>query len=259
MPLRPSGGGGVGGGAIQVDVLPAPNNAVPNAIYLRTSDETWWRNIAAVGMVMASWAQINADGVNPAGPPGRDGDHAIGLPTGTDELNTLRYNEVVSGWEAVSTHELLYSALTRGNTWVSLKATVDEVADQEDGTGYGVDSIFLTSTSISFSDRNGWPLGPDDVWPVGEDPPYFWLLTPDYHKWLADYTYYSRTEGPGNLVEYNQNLILVEQAYKVLINDIPYQVGLGQVNTVRPMLTEWTTIGAVYRPDPDPAPTFVQQ
>ena len=124
------------------------------------------------------------------------------LVPGTEALDELRWRG--GQWTPISPVATTYGAITRGNTFTSLNQLFTDVAADSGGTGYSANGVLLpTDRGILASNRTNetWEITVDAIWPVGDDAPFVWLLTPEFYDLQANFVARFTTENPQGQVQ----------------------------------------------------------
>ena len=169
------------------------------------------------------------------------------LVPGTDALDELRWRN--GTWTPISPVATTYIAMTRGNTFTSLNQLFTDVAANAGGYGYSADGAIRPANAvISASNRTGetWSITTDAVWPVGEDAPFIWLITPTFHDWQPNFTANISTQISSGVVERQRGVTLPPAPWTLTIDGVPFQVVVAQVTITRPLDTEWLSVSFTY-------------
>ena len=210
-----------------------------------TGDEKLYQRRDLTG---SSWEDVNFI----IGIPGRAG---AGIQNGTAQLKELRWDQAAGEWQAINPIVDSYLAFTRENTVASLIAAFNDVASEPNGLGDATASQLKSASSGGVSASNSSVVGGllvDSLWPVGGTAPYAWIILPEYHDWLDDFTASEVLEdfGPpyvGFLVNV-KGLPITRQPWQLLIDGVPYDVGVRQFSNARPTDTSVMRISFTYAP-----------
>ena len=203
-----------------------------------------------------------------AGPKGNDG---AGLSPGTEAQNEVRWNTANGRWEAVSTVQTSWVALTREATYLDLETLMLAVANEPGGVGStDVGVLRSANGSATVSDLAVFSAGADNLpaatgWPVGQAAPYAWIILPQYYGWLGGFTVNAGRERPDSdplgyeRLERISGTALVRAPWLAIVDGTPYEVGYAQIPVQRPAGNEWVSVSFGYTAPPDAGRTVTQQ
>ena len=177
------------------------------------------------------------------------------LVPGNEALDELRWRN--GTWTPISPVTATYIAITRGNTFTSLNQLFTDVATNTGGVGYSANGALLPanraiSASNRTSDPSGWPITVDAIWPVGEDAPFVWLITPTFYDWQANFTANFITENGTDRVELINGVAFPNAGFSLTIDGVPFQVAALVLPLARPVDTDWMSVSASFTADATP-------
>ena len=172
--------------------------------------------------------------------------------SGTAAQNQLRWSVVNSRWEPVSTITKSYAAITRGGTAAHLQSLFLAVAGMPGDIGeYAGEYVYLLGNSVfqlytAASGRRADEPKLEDLWFVGDPSPWFWLITPTFHRWTPNFEFNFRSEVVGATIV-QEDVQAVALTWQLSIDGIPYSVAGAQTPTARLADTDAGQIGIFYR------------
>ena len=169
------------------------------------------------------------------------------LVPGTEALDELRWRN--NTWTPISPVATTYIAMTRGNTFTSLNQLFTDVSGEAGGYGFSADGALRPANAvISASNRTGetWELTVDAIWPVGEDAPFVWLITPTFHDWQPNFTAHFTTENGQGQVESIRDVVIPAAPWTLTIDGVPFQVAIIEMPLARPIDTDWMSVSFLY-------------
>ena len=206
---------------------------------------------------------VPADKITAGGVGGGGSSSGGSLPAGSTVLDTIQWDASSNAWAAVSSTTLIIYALTRANTFVSIRealvfalslaadtyplrgAIVSSPRLWSVGKGYSEDTFSEDSTNNRIS----------NVWPTGGTAPYAWVLTPANTDYIDDFSFTYRTSA----ATHAQVALVVQRDY-LRINHVPYDVAKVQVVGDRPVRGhgKWGSLVFNYAEPAPPASTVVK-
>ena len=160
---------------------------------------------------------------------------------GSDVLDEIIWTS--SGWTPVSSVSTQYLIATAADDFNTLQRALIQ-ALTAGGNEVDLPSIpaFVSARLSSYLTLGGTATGGndallDDLWPVGANPPFIWLVTPTRYDWLGR----SRVNASTRRNNFNLDPQLESMAmfgavaYTITINGIPYEVGRYRTSLARPV------------------------
>lgn len=182
------------------------------------------------------------------GPTGAAG---AGVVQGTAARPQLRWDAVNSRWNAVSTIRTSYLAMTRGGTAQHLASLFMAVAGMPGDIGeYTGNYLYHPSNTVfslytAASGRRDDEPKLEDLWYVGNESPWFWLITPTYYKLIPNFQYNFRSRIAGTDVQ--EDIQAVALPWHLVIDGVQYDVAQAQTTLSRPADTDNGSIGIFYQ------------
>ena len=149
----------------------------------------------------------------------------------------------VSGWTPVSADNTQFLVVTPENHFPALQAALVAhlTAGGNENDLHGLPAFVSTRLSSYVSIGGSATSGNDallaDLWPVGDDPPFLWLVSPVAFDWLTLSRVNASTRldnaATGQIVESMQSFTRV--AWTLTINDVPYEIGRYHTQLQRPV------------------------
>ena len=192
-------------------------------------------------------------------------DSLVPASGGSDALDRLQWNSA-TGWTPVSAVSTQYLAVTRSDDFQTLQAALVGLLTLG-GNEAALPAVpalvttrFFSQATIGGVNTSGNDALLSDIWPVGERPPFVWLVTPTAFGWLnrSRVTVSTRVDnrGAGTLVESNARFGRLP--YRVSVDGVPYEVGRYRTSLARPVDAQATPNEAALRfeyrfaaPDPE--------
>ena len=160
---------------------------------------------------------------------------------GSAELNEISWTS--AGWTPVSSVSTQYLIATAADDFDTLQRSLVQ-ALTAGGNEVDLPNIpaFISTRLGSYLSLGGTATGGndallDDLWPVGSNPPWIWLLTPTRYEWLErSRVNVSTRRNNSNLDPQLEPLARFGAvAYTITINGIPYEVGRYRTSLARPV------------------------
>ena len=199
--------------------------------------------------VAAMFADNNAGDIIPA--DARDFlsdqiDSAVPSVGGSDVLNEIRH--INGAWKAISTKSQEYMVVTRADDFATLRIAIIrglQTGGAQANYESGLPSLFqfrARSTTVigavgASGGRPSAPLG--TMWPVGDAPPWVWLLTPSSLGYLARTPVRFRTwPDQFRTVQIEETEDAGILPYTITIDGVPYDVARNRTSLARPDIAD---------------------
>ena len=98
-------------------------------------------------------------------------------------------------------------------------------------------SRFSSYLTLGGTETNGSDALLADLWPIGDDPPFIWLITPVRYGWIGRARVNVQTRrNNANLDEEREDMaVFGVLPYTLTINDVPFDVGRYRTSLARPV------------------------
>ena len=174
---------------------------------------------------------------------------------GSAALDRLQWNATTGVFSPVSAVDTQYLVVTAADDFTTLKKALvglltlgGNEAALPAVPAY-VTTRFFSLATIGGVNTSGNDALLSDLWPVGDQPPFVWLVTPEAFSWLqrSRVTVSTRVDnsGAGTLVESNVRFGRV--SWRVEVDGVPYEIGRYRTSLARPVDAQATPDEAALR------------
>ena len=189
-------------------------------------------------------------------------DSVVPATGGSDVLNEIVWTS--AGWTPASSVSTQYLIATSADDFDTLQRSLIQ-ALTAGGNEVDLPNIpaFVSARLSSYLTLGGTATGGndallDDLWPLGANPPWIWLVTPTRYDWLGRSRVNASTRrNNANLDPQLESMAMFGAvAYTIVINGIPYDVGRYRTSLARPVddpaNTDQAALRFQYRYSPPP-------